>query len=55
MIRIRQNGGIQMACRAFNEEFDAPFIKMRMIGIRQAQETMERWVDERANPSTFLA
>jgi hypothetical protein len=30
-------------------------IRMRMIAIREAQETMEREVNEQSNPSVFLA
>jgi hypothetical protein len=55
MIRIRQNRDIQVACLAFDEELNTPFIRIRMIEIREAQETMERGVSERANFSTFLA
>jgi hypothetical protein len=52
---IAKNKGIQLECRQCDEDFDAPCIKMKMIAIRRAQETMERGVSERDNPSTFLA
>jgi hypothetical protein len=47
--------GVQGEYRRFEEEKDAGFIKMRLITIWEAQETMERGVSERDNPSTFLA
>jgi hypothetical protein len=41
--------------RAFNEAVYEDFIRIRMIATWQAEETMERAVSERRNPSTFLA
>jgi hypothetical protein len=40
--------------RKFEEEQDAEFARMRMIAIREEQETMERGVRERDWPSTWL-
>jgi hypothetical protein len=47
--------GIRALCREFDEAQDAAGVKMRMIGIWEAQETMERAVSERDDPSTFIA
>jgi hypothetical protein len=55
MIRIRKNKAIQGECTRFNEEMDAPFGKMRMISIRQAQDTVGHGLSERDNLYTFLA
>jgi hypothetical protein len=41
--------------RAFHDEQDADFLRMRMIAIWEAEETMQRGVSERHYPSTFLA
>jgi hypothetical protein len=41
--------------RIFDEEEDADIVKMRMVAIWKAQETMERGVNERSNPSVFFA
>jgi hypothetical protein len=53
MLNMRKNKGLTVQVREFNEDADAPFVKM--IAIRQAQETMERGVGERDNPSTCHA
>jgi hypothetical protein len=55
MAKMRKNKGLVVHCRAFDGDLDAPIVTMRMIAIRQAQETMERGVSERDNPFTFLA
>jgi hypothetical protein len=47
--------GIQGAYRKFGEPQDMDFNRQRMKAIWEAQETMERGVSERDNPSTFLA
>jgi hypothetical protein len=39
----------------FDEELDEDFIWMGMIATWQGQETMERGVSERKDPSIFLA
>jgi hypothetical protein len=41
--------------RTFDEERDAEAIKMRMVVIWEAHETMELGVSERSNSTTFLA
>jgi hypothetical protein len=46
---------IQGFVRKFEDEQDADYIRMRMIAIREAQQTMERGSDERSNLSVFLA
>jgi hypothetical protein len=46
---------IEVMERTFNEERDADFVKMRMVAIWEAQNTMEREANERSNPSVFLA
>jgi hypothetical protein len=53
--KMMKSKGIEILAREFNEEGDAEFVKMRMVAIWEAQETMERGVDERSNPSVFLA
>jgi hypothetical protein len=50
-----QNKRIQGNYRKFEEDQDADFVRMRMVAMWEAQETMERGVSERDNPSTFLA
>jgi hypothetical protein len=47
--------GVQGAYRTFDEDRDAADNKMRMLGIWEAHEIMERGVGEKDNPSTFLA
>jgi hypothetical protein len=49
------NQDIRGKYRKFDGKMNADFIKMRVIAIREAQETMERGVSERDNPSTFPA
>jgi hypothetical protein len=41
--------------RKFDEERDVDAIRRRMVEIIEAQETIERGVSERSNPTTFLA
>jgi hypothetical protein len=53
MIKMRNSKSLLAICREFDEEVDAPFVKMKMIAIRQAQGTME--ASEKDNLSTFLA
>jgi hypothetical protein len=55
MIKTRKNKGLVVQFREFNEDMDAPFVRMRVIALRQAQETTERGVSERDTLSTFLA
>jgi hypothetical protein len=45
---------IQGTYRKFEEDQDADFVRMRMVVIWEAQETMERGVAERDHPSGFL-
>jgi hypothetical protein len=41
--------------REFDEEgLDADCIQIRVLTLREAEESMERGVSERDNPSTFL-
>jgi hypothetical protein len=54
MKRIKEKR-IQVEGREFNEREDAESVKMRTAAIWEAQETMERRVDGRSNPSIFLA
>jgi FAD/FMN-containing dehydrogenase len=51
MLRIRKAKVIGGEFREFDEELDALFWRMRSIDIRQAEETMQRGVSERDNPS----
>jgi hypothetical protein len=46
---------IQGQYREFNEEPEADFIKMRMIAVLEAEETVERGLSERDHPSTCFA
>jgi hypothetical protein len=55
MLRAQKSKEIQRKFRNFDEEQDADFIRMRMLAIWEAQETMKRGVIERDNRSTFLA
>jgi hypothetical protein len=55
MYNTMERKGIQGFTQKFEEEQDTDFIRMRMIAIGEAQETMERAVNERDNPFTFLA
>jgi hypothetical protein len=50
-----KNKRIQGSYRKFVEVLDADFIKMRMVAIWDAQETMECGVSERDDASNFLA
>jgi hypothetical protein len=47
--------GIHGWTRKSDGEQDADFIRMRMIAVLEAQERTERGVNERDNPSIFLA
>jgi hypothetical protein len=55
MLKIWRNKDIRGEYGPFDDERDADFVKLRMIAIRQAQETMERVVSERDNPYTYNA
>jgi hypothetical protein len=55
LLLTRKSQSLTVKLREFDEGLDGPLVKMRMISILQAQETMERGVSERDNPSTFLA
>jgi hypothetical protein len=55
MMKMMRSKWIQVWASEFDEEGDAEFVKMRMVAIWEAQETMERGVEERSNPSLFLA
>jgi hypothetical protein len=52
MIRRKR---IQGEAREFDEREDAEFVKMKMVAIWEAQETMERGVVGRRNSPDFLA
>jgi hypothetical protein len=55
MIKMVKSKGITMICGPFDENVDANFMKMRIVAIWEAQETMERGISERNNPNAFLA
>jgi hypothetical protein len=55
MMKIVKGKGVQALAMNFEEEGDVDFVKMRIVAICEAQETMERGVNERSNPSVFLA
>jgi hypothetical protein len=55
MLRIRQEKCIGPEFRELDQDLDAAFWRMRSIAVQQAEETMQRGVSERDNPSTFLA
>jgi hypothetical protein len=52
-VRRAWSGGGNDTQWAFHDEQDADFL--RMIAILEAEETMQRGVSDRDNPSTFLA
>jgi hypothetical protein len=43
-----------MEAREFDERGD-DFVRMRMVAILEAQEIMERGVEERSHPTFFIA
>jgi hypothetical protein len=55
MLNIRKDLVIGGVFRKVEDEQDAPFIRMRVIAIRQAHKMMERAVSERDNPIDFFA
>jgi hypothetical protein len=55
MMRTMMQRNIDFKVRTFDEENDMGPIKMRMLWIWEAQDTKERGVSERSNPSTCLA
>jgi hypothetical protein len=55
MLSTSKNKGIRWVHRKIGEEQNADLVKMRMIAIQEAQETMERVVGERYHTLTFLA
>jgi hypothetical protein len=52
--RMRQKG-ITGQIRKFDEEADTGLIRMKMIALWEADQTMQHRVSERDNPCTFLA
>jgi hypothetical protein len=55
MMNMTRTKGVQVIAREFDEKEDADYVRMRMVAIWEAQETMEPGVIERTNPSDFLA
>jgi hypothetical protein len=55
MFQVMSQMGIHGEIRKFDEEGDADFIRVSMVAAWQPEETMQRAVSERDNPTTFLA
>jgi hypothetical protein len=55
MFKGMRSPGITGETRAFNGEADTCVIRMRMLVIWEAQQTMELGASERDNPTAFLA
>jgi hypothetical protein len=51
MMKTMKEKRHQVWAREFDERADAEFVRMRMVAIWEAQETMERGVEERSNSS----
>jgi hypothetical protein len=50
-----QDEGVQVVAREFDEKEDADYVRMRIVAIWEAQEAMERGLEEREHPSLYFA
>jgi hypothetical protein len=54
MMKQTRDKRIQVVAREFDESGDAEFARMRMVAIWEAQDTMERRVEERSYATLFF-